>query len=404
MDRAAARRPLVIALVTAMMFTMFVGGVVAVALDKTITLTVDGRDRTVHTYANNVYGAVRAAGLTLTSRDRLEPAGSIRIVDGDHIVLNRARELTLVDGAATRRVWTTASSVREALRGLGMQSKPTKSASRPGRGSARVPATGPATGAAVPGPGAADPAADTEIPLDGLSLEVSLVRTVTLVDGARAARKVAVKSGTVQEVLAELGVPIGSEDITVPAPDTVLEDGDKVQVVRDGGGEITVHTRVPAPVKIVEDPKLAKGERVIQDPGVPGELTAVYRVRVKNGKEVSRQKIRGGLIRLPKPRLVRLGTNPALAPKVSMGAVWDRLAKCEAGGRWNANTGNGYYGGLQFDAQTWRSNGGGQYAPYPHQASREEQIAVAQKVRDSRGGFGAWPGCSRKLGLSRNGA
>ncbi len=386
MDPAATRRPLVIALVTAMMFTMFVGGVVAVALDKTITITVDGRDRTVHTYANNVYGAVRAAGLTVTSRDRLEPAGSIRIVDGDHIVLNRARELTLVDGGATRRVWTTASSVREALRGLGMRAKPPKRAARPGRGPAR------------------EPAADSEIPLDGLSLEVSLVRSVTLVDGARAARKVGVKGGTVQEVLAELGVPIGSEDITMPAPDTVLEDGDRVQVVRNGGGEITVHTPIPAPVKIVEDPKLAKGERVIQDPGVPGELTAVYRVRVKNGKEVSRQKIRGGLTRLPKPRLVRLGTNAALVPKVATGAVWDRLATCEAGGRWNANTGNGYYGGLQFDAQTWRSNGGGRYAPYPHQASREEQIAVAQKVRDSRGGFGAWPACSRKLGLSRNGA
>ncbi len=76
---------------------------------------------------------------------------------------------------------------------------------------------------------------------------------------------------------------------------------------------------------------------------------------------------------------------------------------CEAGGNWDANTGNGYYGGMQFDAHTWRANGGGQHAADPHQASREEQIAVAQKVRDSRGGYRAWPACSRKLGLSGGG-
>jgi resuscitation-promoting factor RpfB len=98
---------------------------------------------------------------------------------------------------------------------------------------------------------------------------------------------------------------------------------------------------------------------------------------------------------------VRIGTNPdAVAPAVGFGAVWDRLAACESGGNWQADTGNGYYGGVQFDRQTWRANGGTDYAPTASQASREEQIAVAQKVRDSRGGYGAWPACSRKLGLS----
>ena len=124
-------------------------------------------------------------------------------------------------------------------------------------------------------------------------------------------------------------------------------------------------------------------------------------VVVRGGKEVSRQKIRGGVLAPARPRVVRVGTNPHLKPpRSTRGGDWDRLASCEAGGNWAANTGNGYYGGMQFDAQTWRSNGGHKYAPYPHQASREEQIAVAQKVRDSRGGYGAWPACSRKLGLS----
>lgn len=86
------------------------------------------------------------------------------------------------------------------------------------------------------------------------------------------------------------------------------------------------------------------------------------------------------------------------APMVADGSVWDALARCESGGRWNINTGNGYYGGLQFNAGTWLSNGGGQYAPYAHLATREQQIDIAQRLHAGRG-FKPWPACSRKLGL-----
>ncbi|MDI9930449.1 transglycosylase family protein [Rhodococcus sp. IEGM 1354] len=78
---------------------------------------------------------------------------------------------------------------------------------------------------------------------------------------------------------------------------------------------------------------------------------------------------------------------------------WDRLAQCEAGGNWGINTGNGFQGGLQFSPSTWNAHGGQQYAATANQASREEQIAVAEKVLDSQG-WGAWPACSSSLGLS----
>lgn len=83
---------------------------------------------------------------------------------------------------------------------------------------------------------------------------------------------------------------------------------------------------------------------------------------------------------------------PTAAPT---GSVWDRLAQCESGGNWAINTGNGYYGGLQFDLQTWHANGG---SGYPHQNSRAEQIRVAENLRAARG-FAPWPACSAKLGL-----
>jgi len=83
------------------------------------------------------------------------------------------------------------------------------------------------------------------------------------------------------------------------------------------------------------------------------------------------------------------------APAVSNGSVWDRLAQCEAGGNWHINTGNGYYGGLQFSLTSWRAVGG---SGYPHEASREEQINRGERLQNIQG-WGAWPGCAAKLGL-----
>ncbi|KQX67057.1 transglycosylase family protein [Angustibacter sp. Root456] len=82
------------------------------------------------------------------------------------------------------------------------------------------------------------------------------------------------------------------------------------------------------------------------------------------------------------------------------GSTWDRLAQCESSGNWAINTGNGYYGGLQFSSSTWRAFGGGAYASTANHASRAEQIVIAERVLDAQG-WGAWPSCSRKLGLSR---
>ncbi|MGW3727600.1 transglycosylase family protein [Streptomyces sp. NPDC000851] len=81
------------------------------------------------------------------------------------------------------------------------------------------------------------------------------------------------------------------------------------------------------------------------------------------------------------------------------GGVWDRIAQCESGGNWHINTGNGYYGGLQFSADTWRAYGGSAYAPTADRASKEQQIAVATKVQRAQG-WGAWPTCSVRAGAS----
>jgi hypothetical protein len=87
---------------------------------------------------------------------------------------------------------------------------------------------------------------------------------------------------------------------------------------------------------------------------------------------------------------------PASAAQAKSSVNWDAVAQCESGGNWHINTGNGYYGGLQFDSGTWLSNGGGAYAPRADLASREQQIAVATRIYQQRGSS-PWPVCGRNL-------
>ncbi|WP_345749191.1 transglycosylase family protein [Streptomyces sp. ODS28] len=98
------------------------------------------------------------------------------------------------------------------------------------------------------------------------------------------------------------------------------------------------------------------------------------------------------------PLALLAATAPAAQAAPNDG-VWDRIAQCESGGNWSTNTGNGYHGGLQFSASTWRAYGGGAYAPTAAGASKSQQIEIAGKVQRAQG-WGAWPTCSAKAGAS----
>ena len=97
--------------------------------------------------------------------------------------------------------------------------------------------------------------------------------------------------------------------------------------------------------------------------------------------------------------VIARGTKKApAAASVAAGSVWDSIAQCESGGNWAISTGNGYYGGLQFNVGTWSAYGGGEYAPTANLATRDQQIAIAQKVQAAQG-WGAWPACTASLGI-----
>jgi len=91
---------------------------------------------------------------------------------------------------------------------------------------------------------------------------------------------------------------------------------------------------------------------------------------------------------------------PASAAQAKSSVNWDAIAQCESGGNWHINTGNGYYGGLQFSRSTWKAHGGGAYASTADKASRSQQIAIAERVLRTQG-IGAWPVCGKKAGSSK---
>lgn len=104
----------------------------------------------------------------------------------------------------------------------------------------------------------------------------------------------------------------------------------------------------------------------------------------------------GAPANVPQPYVASKFAPVATQPSATMSdSVWTELANCESGGNWSIDTGNGFYGGLQFTLSSWQSVGG---SGYPNQASESEQIARAQTLQ-AKQGWGAWPTCSAKLGL-----
>jgi hypothetical protein len=143
---------------------------------------------------------------------------------------------------------------------------------------------------------------------------------------------------------------------------------------------------------------LAKGKSKVKTDGENGERTVAYTEVRHDGKVVKRTEKSSKVTDKPTDKVVLVGTKEETAASSGSAggnSVWDRLAQCESGGNWSINTGNGFYGGVQFTASTWRAMGG---SGLPHQHSRETQIALAKKLQ-ARAGWGQWPACTAKLGL-----
>ena len=341
----------------------------AVSVCKTVTLTVDGIAMRVTTMKSRVIDIVQENGYSVDERDDLYPAGEVKVHDAANIVLRRSRPLQIsLDGRAAKQLWTTASTVDEALAQLAMTDTAPAAASRGSR-----------------------------VPLAGMALPVVSAKTVQINDGGTM-RTVHLPAANVAGLLSAAGSPLLDSDQVVPSATSPIIDGMEIQVTRNRIRQVTERIPLPPTAHRIEDPEMNVSRQVVEDPGAPGTQDVTFAVATVNGVETGRLPIANTVITPARDALVRVGTRPGTdVPPVSDGSIWDAIAGCEAGGNWAINTGNGYYGGVQFDQGTWERNGGLRFAARADLATREEQIAIAEVTRQ-RQGWGAWPVCSGRAG------
>ncbi|NPD03851.1 DUF348 domain-containing protein [Nocardioides sp. zg-1308] len=345
------------------------------ALSKDVTLSLDGRTLEVSAFGDTVGDVLAAEGIEVTDKDLVAPAVDEAVRDGSAIAVQFGRPLELSVDGESRTYWVNSTDVATALGEIGRRFEGADlSASR-----------------------------SSSIGRSGLSLAVVTPKVVRLKLGGKQLRQRKVTALTVGEVLESMRYDLDRHDKVTPSLGTEVADGDKVVVT-----DIRIATKkvgreiLDAPVIEREDASMLEGEEEVVREGRDGVRSVTYRLRWVNGDLVARKVVRADLKVKAVPTIVAIGTKEEPEEPSSNFAggdtVWDALARCESGGNWAINTGNGYYGGLQFSLGTWRAYGG---TGYPHQASRETQIAVATRLRDATGGYGSWPGCSAKLGLPR---
>ena len=343
------------------------------SMGKEVTLNVDGRIEHVKSTGDTVGDVLKDQGISLGAHDEVAPAVDQSVNDGTTIAVRYGKPLQLVVDGDTTKYWVTATDVRGALQQIDRSfDRAQLSVSR-----------------------------GADITRDGLRIAIATPKRLTFVVGGHKAEHKTVPAYTVAQALAALDLKLGKDDVVRPGLHHTLESGDKV--VLDRVRIVRKHVSgesMPFATVTRDDASMTRGSSSVVRPGREGLRDVTYRITFRNGHLVARKVLAQHVLRDPVARIERVGTKtvaPAPAANFAGGStVWDQLAQCESGGNWATNTGNGYYGGLQFSLGTWQAYGG---SGLPSNASRETQIAIATKIRNASGGYGAWPACAASLGL-----
>lgn len=354
-------RSWLVGLIAAVVLTVAATTVGYATLTREVTLSVDGHARTVRTFGDDVRGVLAGEGITLRSRDLVVPSPDSPVDDGTRITVRYSRPLAVSVDGVEHTYWTTATQVATALDQLGIRFA-----------GAELSTSRSAT-----------------IDREGMALRITTPKTLTVKLGRAAPRKVVLAAADVRDLLAELGASYDANDRVSPGLDTLLADGQRIVLTRIRVARVHIAREKIEP-RVVErkDDTMYAGDTETVRAGTPGVRDVTYRVVFRNGREARRTVVTQSVLSPAVSTIVKVGTKT-----VSDGSVWDRIAACESGGNWHANTGNGYYGGLQFNLGTWQAYGG---TSRPDLVSREQQIAVAERVRDASGGYGAWPVCGAR--------
>lgn len=375
MSRSSSRTPAVKRVVASTVAGAAIVGsaTAAVASQKDITVDVNGEAKTISTFSGDVDKALQAAGVEVTDADLVYPAPGQKLANGDTLTVRTAKPVAVVVDGVAQELTSTAATVGDLLDEAGMAANAATDIDRD------QPVT------------------------EGLNVDVTTPKIVSINDGG-AVTYTSAAAKTVGDLLTERGITFDSNDrLNVPLDAQVTPNMqinlDRVEIVKDR--EIV---DVKAPAKYIDDPEMEEGTEEVREEGVLGEKQVIRHTVLVNGQPEDTFVASAHETREAKPAVIVRGTKKAegntgaAAPAVANGSVWDSIAQCESGGDWSINTGNGYHGGLQFNPGTWAAYGGTAYAPTADQATREQQIAIAEKTQAAQG-WGAWPACTAKLGL-----
>lgn len=349
-----------------------VGGTTAWAsMEKHVDVMVDGHAKDVHTYSGSVSGALKAAHVTLGPHDVVRPGKNASLKDGATIVIDRGHPVDVTLDGKQQRIWTTADSVKGMLADL------------------HVPQAGTFTSEPL----------DHALNRHDNDVIVQTQKPVTVIADGKA-RQVMSNAMSVGQLLDEAGITLGRTDTVAPGRNAAVTDGMRIAVTRIRYAQEIADRTLDFTIQKKDDDTLIEGtEKVIQE-GKEGTERSTYVVSYVNGKKTGRRLESRRVIARPVTKIVRVGTKPAPATPAAglsmSGRDWDAVAACESTNDWSINTGNGFYGGLQFDIPTWLSNGGGSYASRPDLATKQQQIAIADRVADARGAQ-PWPVCGPNM-------
>ena len=356
-----------------------------VVMDKSVALSVDGETSTVRAFGGTVGDVLDKQGINIGTHDVVTPSVDTAVEDEQKIVVRYGRKLTLTVDGEERTYWTTATTVGAALKELDIR----------GGSDAELSASRSQT-----------------IGRKGLEMSVNTPKDVTFVVAGKKSTET-VTAGTVEDALEEAKIAFDSNDKLKPGSDASIKDGMTVTLDRIQRKTETRTRSIPFETTEKKDSSLTKGTTRVEREGKAGSEKVTVRVTYKNGKAVYTKETGNEVTAKPVSKVVRVGTKakPTSTPSssssssstsssgggsdsgstssaglnTSNAAMWDRIAECESGGNWSINTGNGYYGGLQFDIRTWLGAGGGDFAQRADLASRAEQITVANRVYADRG-------------------
>jgi uncharacterized protein YabE (DUF348 family) len=335
LDQLSRKRGLM-ALLLAIVLMAVVGTTVAyAAMTKSVTLSLDGKAHEVTALGGTVGAVLEAEGVEIGDHDQVAPALDQEVADGTKISVRFGRPLELTVDGDTETYWVTATDVEGALQQIG----------RAYSGAALSVSRG------------------AGIDRGGLEVEVATPKQISVKIGAGKATKTTIAALDVRHLLDQLGVDVDKDDQVKPGLGAGLDDGTKVIVTRFK----TVTKRVKREVvdfRTIQraDDSMYEGDTSVVRSGETGLRDVTYEITFRNGKVTVRKVLHQRWFERPVAAIVGVGTREVVTTNFAGGnTVWDRLAQCESGGNWAINTGNGYYGGLQFSLGTWRSYGGPGY-------------------------------------------